>query len=59
MWLDNDNSQIIKICIIWGRQEIIKNLFPDNVKNDQYIKRKRTQNIDAKDFISGKRQIIK
>ena len=58
MGYDYDNSQIIKICVIGGSQEIIQNLFPDKIdskkKNTLYIKRKKTQNIDAKDFISGK-----
>ena len=59
MVFDYDNSQIIKICIIGESQEIIQNFFQDDAKNDQYIKQKRTQNIDAKGFILGKSQIIK
>ena len=51
---DYDGSQIIKICVIGGSNEIIKNLFPDTIKSTNYIKRKRTQKIEAKDFISEK-----
>ena len=54
MGYDHDYSHKIKICVIGGSKEIIKYLFPDSIKDDKYIKRKRTQKVDAKDFISQK-----
>ena len=54
MGYDHDYSHKIKICVIGGSKEIIKYLFPVSIKDDKYIKRKRTQKVDAKDFISQK-----
>ena len=54
MGFDYDSSNKIKICVIGGSKELIQKLFPDSLKDDKYTKRKRTENIEAKDFQTGK-----